>query len=792
MDDETLMKGAEISATSENEEEIREKLMVGLLIRLGYRPDDWVPEVRIPKHTFGKNEDLRRAWKPDYLTRLFGLYVGVFEIKNSREDIQVAWREAVHYANELNRNHKTTSAVKGIIGCNGKQIVFGTVETEDGKATVYNVIDLLREQPKWAKFEQTVGKGALWTHSQDKHAANRLKHAHSLRQRLIGNNPPPDDKGNDFFGVMQPFLNSHFGRLDGIESNTLFEELYCAGEVDGGNRIVKDIVRDRRPAGTGAENISSANIGKELNAMLDAHIADMNNNPSGAPKMAIVMGGAGIGKTTLLNWYERFHFPHDKAVFIYIDGRKIPITPTELYKRIQSICTKVLEGYVSDNFYSGDLSKMVLETTRDKWEEEFLKYFRISISKEEYIKTKYSDFVKNIASDQDEYIPLLVNQLHSRGMGIALVIDNMDLTHMEAQKDGFAVLRPLTEEYNLFTIMTLREETYLKYRHAAPFDAYEKLQLYHAPGVSGADVVLSRSIALLKEYGENNDTAGSTNIDGKTHVISKSAANRMIYGISKSLQPPEDAAADYISPLLGACGVNIRRALDTFKMICHSTKYSSQSFLNCLDRDNDFNATEEETIAAILCGERALYFQEDGYILNVFHPVACNEKSSHFLILQVLRALYDYSGVTTADGIGCMSVSDLHSVVSKWFPLDELELRKVIFRNIRTGCWGVDSIEPLDIHSFKTVSLQHQGLYLLENIYQHGTYMEHMAYDTPVLDKIVVDDLRSSFKAGDRLAPIFKEYLKQMERVEFKLARKTGFEYTQGAAPFLNSRIEIE
>ncbi len=785
MDHDQLVRGAQIAATSAIETEVREKLMVGLIAKLGILPDDWVPEEQIPKSTFGKGDLKRTDWKPDYMFRLFGLRVGVIEVKNSTVPVEEAWREAQMYANEINRNHSDISAIHMVMACNGKDILVGHTHTKDKDAVRLNVLEMLDKKYDFARLEHFAGRAALNRHAEDVRANRRLGEAHSIRQRRYGGGEPEEDIGNEFFPALKPLLREGFVDLSQLDDEA-FEAAYCAESRVMKDRKHENVLRDRRPAGSDAKNITSKNVGEALNSTL-LEFADSLIHRSAKPiQMAVLLGGSGVGKTTLLDWYRRFELPRQKVVSVFVDGRDLPQQPEALYSRIIELTVAKTQEVIRETMYGGDNAKQLRNTLRSEWEEEHRSLYP-KMEQDEYLDTKFPELARSIRSTPHKYLKLLVTHLASKGIPVALVLDNLDTADLGEQVTGFTVLRPFGGEFKVFTVMTLREETWLKYRHQKPFNAYHDVEYFHVPGVSIADVVEARVGHLDTRYGDDRKTTAIIPWDGKKLEVSKSAAVRILNGFSTALH-----TGDTMSPLDGVCGTDLRRGLDSFRDMCRSSKFATKTFLPPVLSDQPFVTDRTTVLKSVMCGRRAYYYQGDGIVANVFQPTAGEKSYSHFVVLHILRFLLSHSEDTPNAGKGYCAVGTILDYIRSWCPMDESTIRSVLLRMNVTGIWQVDTIVPKLSTDFSAVRLQHQGLYLIEGIYRDDAYLDMVGFDTPIGDKLVREELYELSRLGLPLSSKLREYLSQAERIEYASAKTRGFKFSAKNTPFMNDMDHID
>lgn len=777
-----LVSCAKIAATSTNEEEIVLKLVRPLLTRLGIAPEDYLPEQYVKIVKIGKGKTEQAGYKPDILIRLEGYFVAVLEAKESSINVMEGWRQACEYANYLNRNDPWNSAIDVVIGCNGRELAVGTVLTRDVDVTIFNIEQLVSRPQMFADLERSLGRKALSDYAVKVRTDRGRQDASSAKARIFLSSAIPKDEPNKIAKSLRRVLNKYFVELSRLNDDD-FRDAFCDPSDGNTRREIEDVMRDRAPAGTGAETLTRETIDEKIGAYAHSFHSELIENgvPPASDKFVLVLGDSGAGKSTLLEWYRRFSSVRDHFCFVKLDGTAAPQEPAELYNHLLKLAIQACEACHQCRVAAGDIEQSIRQILKPAWKKEFNELYRAN-GETAYLNEHFPQLVHRIRGDKADYLTYLIQALAKARIAVCVVLDNLDQTNVARQVEGFRTLRPLSEQFPIFCIMALREETYRTHENSEPFNAFHRSPIFHIPAARAADVLGRRLEMVEARHGSSNQILDQYSLDGGIKVdFSHKSAIRCLRSVYEKLK----AGPSDLSLVDGICGHDIRKALDAFKMVCTSSKIGEEVFRAVQLKFEQFEPGPDSIIQALICGDWRYYCRESPLVANVYQVVQGNPGQSIFYVLRMLRQLYGYASKTHKTGKGYVSVETLRKELSPYLNVEASEVRRVIFENLTAGLWQVDTLKPLDYMDFEFVRIQLPGLFTLLTLYKEPAYLDCMAFDTSVEDEAVLDELVGKIKSDMSVADDFLRYLQSVEKMEISTAVRRGMDTNEASRGFV-------
>ncbi|MCC6572586.1 MAG: hypothetical protein IT462_02230 [Planctomycetes bacterium] len=782
--DQELIRGVEAISDSSNEAEVEDKVVLPLLKRFGITANDFIPQGEIPRLDIAKGVEVKRAFLPDYLLTFFGLYVAVIEAKSPSESVQNAYREACFYSTELHRQLGTLTDVKVAVGCNGREIWVGTPETSDKDAKKYDVRKLVSSPTLLAELEAWIGRKTLNDHANERRLARRLGEASNVRTDLFLGAAIPKNEHNSFYPAIRPLLNTYFGNLS-LLRDELFLKGYCDPSEQQRTREEEDVLRDRPPARSDAKLLTRHNADELVGDIVrHFHSYHTGEDTSFEPdRFFLLLGAAGAGKSTFTWWYTKFSVDHKKCVPILIDGTKAPQDSEPLFAHTLQKLTSTVHEFLVANVYGGDRQRAIRSILRESWEKDYYEFFHPKIEKPDYLDQHFPKLAKPIKESDEVFLPFLLEDLHRNGLVAMLIVDNLDLTNVARQLDGFKLFRPFSQQFEVLIGLVLRDETWQFYAKRKPFEGFHSSPTFYIAGPSLSELIDKRVEVMTEGLGQT----------GKRNVVIPFGANKnmklelsmkdtaeLIAKVHEGLSKPDD-----LHLIEGVCGKNNRNGLDAFAVVCTSSYVEEINLLQPTFKVGAFDPSRAQLLKALICGDSKYYDSHSSFVANAYTFGQGTDGSSIFVVLHILRELLFKAGGTPGFGKGYVPLTDLQELLMKWLPLDVSELRRITFGIVRTGIWQVDTFEPTSESDFNAVRIQEQGLYLLKTLYKDDTYLECMAFDTAIADRFTLGELVEAFKSDRRCSDLFLTYLKGKEVIEVEHASARGFKLDPSRKKFM-------
>lgn len=784
MDLSELLVAAKAIKTTDSEADVREKLVSPLLrVVLRYQSDDWVAEPAIPRLNIDKGRNQKKNWYPDYLVSIEGLYVSVIEAKAPDKSVLEGWDEAHMYADKLNRDQKSRSSIETVVACNGIDLAFAKYGTATSDVVIVPVVDLLESNTDAARFESISGRSYLKQRAEDVRNDRRAKSAFSIRYRRYKNKPPPDDPKNAYTSVLKTLLKTGFKDLSKLNDDD-FQAAYCLSNLPTRDRQHENVLRSRPPQGSQADKTNAEEFSAKIDQIASDYVSAFDNSAITPADIVLLLGGAGVGKTTLIQWYLRFGNIASTFCAVYIDGRESQQSIEGLYNSVVQTSIESIEKYVLMNHCEGNLARMMQEVLRQDRERDRMALYS-HLSEADYLKVRFPELARSIQDDKPKYLKALIEYLRLKKRPVALILDNLDAATVPEQVDGFKVFKPLGTSLGVFMVMAMRGETWAKCRNVAPFDAYEDLEPLYYPGVAVYDVIQKRIELLERVYGKKQGVLGHATVGNLKLDIHYSGGLELVRAFARALRDD----GNVFTPLEGVSGHNIRLGLQCFRTMCGSSRFSSKLLMPAAVASDRINFQMETVVRALMCGRKSVYASDYSDVANVYEFMAVGETRSHFVILHILKYLAEHASDTPATGKGYCGIDMLYEHMLNLYDMSETQLRDILYRYANNKLWQVDTIVPTAPSDFAAVRLEPQGLFILEQLYNDPAYLDMTAFDTPVADQVVRKELFELAKKSTTLDSVFKSYLCSAERNENqrRVRQKKKIIYSTRYKPFLTS-----
>ncbi|MGM1023033.1 MAG: hypothetical protein ACQEXV_21595 [Bacillota bacterium] len=578
----------------------------------------------------------------------------------------------------------------------------------------------------------------------------------------------------------------------------LLKKCYC--DYEGAHQYEKNIefvLRDRAPRlGKVLEDIvlleeseqetaATSDIRDIRTTKKTADIFDNRFSESrNTSKMFLLIGGAGVGKTTFIHRFFNFILSEkdrDSTVWIYLDCKQCAHDTnldTFIYKKIEDELyerydehLKIFEDQsVLLNVFSNDLNK---------------KKAVLSLLPEDQKNIKRAEIIQDIMNnDKETYMKRIFEYIQKNGFSTCIVYDNVDQLDADLQTKLFLHGNAVKERLRTTLILSLREEVYYQHENDKTFN-FSDCDVFHIPAPKIFNVLAKRLKAIKDDYSDEDVLFGIKNSQGMSITLKKldilEVLNQTFLGTQENA---------LLLELLS--NRDIRESLRLFKRIISSPniKYDdlllaagASSVKVTLDRRIKF----DELLRGLALDNRVHYLSSKSKIINIF-GINNDGFFSHFTKLRILQ--YAQANLSLTVGTlpkGFFKLSDMYNEFFKYTVKDIESFKGICLFLQEEGAiinlkGTISSIESSDF-----ISLGPSGYYYLNYLKNNPNYLALVSIDTAIAEEATVERIEELYnksisavgeyqknKRFMSMAEVFVEYLLKSEQDEVEELKKMG------------------
>jgi energy-coupling factor transporter ATP-binding protein EcfA2 len=460
--------------------------------------------------------------------------------------------------------------------------------------------------------------------------------------------------------------------------------------------------------------------------------------------LIVLMGGIGCGKTTFVHHFFKFVVRNPETVWFYVDFTKA------------SPEASLIEHHIYES---------ILQDFETKYPKQFKE-----------LKDELANV--NVCSMRPEPkdIAVLLSELALRGYVVSLVLDNVDQhSHIspEYQERTVQIAKNLTERLRTITILTLREESFFRSTTSGVLDAFLP-PVFQLSSPDFEDLIHQRiAYALgLLEMGDEEiqeKTRSSINFGEQ-----KDTLKTFFKIVNHSLGSSRRMGQEILRFMDEVSGGDMRVALHFFRTFLVSGNTDISEMLRI---GPGYLIPFHHVIKSIVLEHSRLYSASTSRIMNVFtlNPKWC---TSHFLHLRILNYLHDRRAYETQYGRGFVQIDSIIREAEE-LSIDRAGIAESLAQMAHYGLVQFENQSKKGYDSATYVAITNMGSYYLAELCEKFVYLDLMWMDTPIRDKLLVDELLDyvvelkEFKdytdVDDRLCRtrLFLDYLNEREEADF-------------------------
>ncbi len=475
---------------------------------------------------------------------------------------------------------------------------------------------------------------------------------------------------------------------------------------------------------------------------------------SGNPKVILLVGHVGAGKTTFVRRFMREQMGASvsnrkaakRGICVVVDllnRSSVDVQPNRQEENgLSGQVLKELANRYGDKLYPYDpdvLKGCFAEEVKQFKAQMFKHYANDPVGYERML----AEHLLEPQKDKTLHLINYIKYARKKGYRTWIVFDNIDRGYSTYQQFVYNFAHLIAAEAGCVTMMTLREDTYIDMQAAKLFDTRYSDKIFRIYAPSILKVVAKRRRFVDRLIEENKLP--------KPFRSHKALVTLLNWHLKKLITGGNKSVRELLSAY---CINNLREELDKLKAYYasyHSTfhnfyhKYSSLEE-NLEDIRMDYHKEYTRLVQSLMLGHSWSY--EEGTVFNIF-SVSDSEKTSHFLKLRIL-AYFNVRRLPFAKA----SMSMLHnSVVDDFVFLGypRNQIKEAIRALLQGGLLvspdlpvtsdGASRTElPATLPPHVKLSLSSRGLYYLRTLATHHYYQTRVGEDTVWYDEEMVKE----------------------------------------------------
>lgn len=705
--------------------------------------------------------------------------INIYKNFSSDEDTKNAINQAVKYCNE-----------KGLsIGCitNGSQIIaFNTNLNTKYNGLVFNGFEDIKKHfllfyNIFSPYAET--KKSINEILSDENNYIRDVPQYQNKVSNILDNPNERINRNPINQYLGRVIDEYFSDITINSDKKVFEELYCSDKnIPNYDKRLLNYFYDHLPK-------------LEVPVLPDDQFEQgfnfkrkqMNDALTTKSDVMLIIGGAGVGKTTFI--YRFFNYilnekVKENIVWLNINLLEEGSETFNVKEFILKSCLKEIRSKYSDfkideyevlkEIYATEIGRMKNGSLKRLYESNQTKY-------EEMI----SEFLFEKQSNESEFALSALKYIGNKTLfkkTICITVDNADQKNINIQIECFKTVYDLSLKFNCLIILSLREETYWKLKDVKPFDAYSS-SAYHISAPKINEAILRRIKAASKNNGK---TEISIENNGKNVVIEMS---KFLDIVSASLFRDERHPNYRVFRDLSTN--NLRYALNLFTTFLTSGHTNTNEYINIYLTSGEYFIPNHAIIRSLALGDFKYYRSEYNNIGNLL-KFSNDGFFSHFTKLKILESLDVCIGMSSSYGKGFITTSSLYSKMHYLFNNDNSfydVLLELIERRLIETDFGFENPK-----GSKYIRLTSAGHYYFNELIYKFAYLERIVEDTTIksreyfteiedlTNKIIFQEsnqIGKSYIVPSRTERVkkFIEYLEDEEKKDNMFLSNSGFAF---------------
>lgn len=737
--------------SSSSESDVEQALVYPMLIHgtfLGIPQDAIKTKASLAIAIIDKGNHKRR-YHPDYLVYSDAIPVMVVEAKSPLESVHEGFREGQLYAHEVNKGYpEHVNPAQYIISCNGNELAYGRWDSND--PTIVHVRDLLPSSDVLALIKSDCGWDFLQIHSAE---IVRKLYPNDVffPYEFLGENRVRLTKiaNNAFSEELSPLLQRYFESENPHFEREIIEKAYVSSdETTRYERLFETFLRDRvAPLDDRRAEVLAPLKGKE--DKLTGKLQDAKRLKELPGYLQLIIGAVGAGKSTFLKRYFDFLIPVElkrKTVFVYFNFNHAPDDLSELN-------TWLCDTFVED-IRSNHRDRLNMEDTA-----QLKAVFNVEIKNKEGAyrllrEAGGGEFEKRLAADligwlddKQGYARALARHLGGdKSLNLVFAFDNVDRRDRESQLKIFQTAQWFKNLTRSFCIICLRDTTFETYKSEPPLDTFVKSSNFYIQPPRFVDMVRRRlDLAIMSLISKSQEVL-EFDIEGLGRIrYPKTNLGEYLNGIYVDLFRRKRKITMILE---GLAGRSARRALEMFSAILKSGHLDTRQFTTAMLTGGNSRIQESQLIKALMRTDYLYFFEDHGFIHNVYDFPADAKLKNHLLKFEVLEFLIENRkrpGDARVEGF--FSVGFILEKFQKMgFPPGDVlsTLKVLLLQNLVIA----DHMRATDLANGDLVRVHASGFIHTRILAARVDYLAACALATPIFDRNLAEGIGRAWHIG--------------------------------------------
>lgn len=511
-----------------------------------------------------------------------------------------------------------------------------------------------------------------------------------------------------------------------------------------------------------------------------------------ARRPIVLIGDVGVGKSSFLKNLLRVRASKEfnASVCIYFDLGSRGVLAKSTRDALLDEVSRTLRTTYSVNLQDGKLIDAIYKDQLRDFDTGVLSDLK-AVDPVGWTKRRMS-LIADLMDKKEEHLRLSIEHLAtSTKRQVIIIIDNADQRSLQVQQEAFLIAQELATHWKSIVFLALRPQTFHASKRSGAISAYPP-KVFVIPPPKLEDVIEKRLNFAFKIA---KGTLPVQSIAGLTLHVDSLAI--LITVLRKALLENRELLEFVVNVSAG----NVRVAIELVSKFFGSPNVESEKIVKIYKETNKYHVPLHEFAKVALFGDYA-HFQEDSSVASNVFSVVYPDKREHFLSLLLLGYL-SWDGAEKEHREGFVQTNVLikeaqnlgFTVEQAETHLSRLTRKRLIETSERRQLELPEEISKLGLpESFRITTL---GAYHLKKWASEFSFLEAMAYDTPIFDSSIrelllphVNDSRltARFQRGETFAEyldvVWKE-IPQRPYFDWVTLRAVGFPSFDRANKFL-------
>lgn len=678
--------------------------------------------------SFVDKSSLPKGYIPDYIVFFNGYPILVIEAKSPDVAVKQAIDEARMYGQLLNQNFPTKiNPVAFVMGCNGREIAVGPADTNDHK--LFSVPDVVIGSDALAQLKELIGAATL------SGIAERIKSSLSAKSYITPASRLPTQlfldrvRPNALAPYLAPLYEMFFRAEDPEKIQLILDQAYVdTAELREYDLVLHSILRQIERTSDYRTIQTDRHREYTLTPEIDRYNAGA---ASSGGRLHLIIGARGAGKSLFIYRFFTHLMPEElknRAAWCIIDFNRAPssIDNIETY-----ICEKLVEECQNLQFdpYSLEGLNRIFAVEISRLQRGPLAVITDEAEKQRMLSTE----LLRISADKRNFGVLLGRSLTMNATRPLIVaFDNVDRRESAQQLQIFQAGQWFRRETHAFTLMTLRDVTFERFKDQPPLDAFAQISNFYIRPPRFA-LVLQKRLRLaisegLKEVSKVEQTASS----GMRFQYNRDQLGTFLQTVYDALFGGDQEVGRIVDALAER---DVRDALGMFSRMLSSGHFNADRVIS-IGTGGKADIKHDMLIKILMRAEYRLYSEDAGFIRNLFAAPSETFSGNIFLVAEVL-GFFAQPTQAGSDRIGGFwrfdeLISDMASM-----GFEEAEVRDSVHRLIKHKMLtydGEDTEQPTDTDHIKITP---SGFIHLRSLPNFIEYLSSVALHSPFGDQSV-------------------------------------------------------